>query len=93
MTKYVKLRKCKLSQDDPCSPPPDSGDHPPPITRASPHGGGGGGGGDTHKARRLVEAMHKVIMNREQRRWRKVGGDGFSDDFEKVDGGKQQGPS
>ena len=90
MTKYVKLRKCKLSQDDPCSPAPDSGDHPPPITRVSPHGGGGG---DTHKVRRLVEAMHKVIMNREQRRWRKVGGDGFSDDFEKVDGGKQQGPS
>ena len=86
MTKHVKLHKFKLNQDDPSFPPPDSGDHPPLVPRDHPQGGGGGDG-DTRKVRRLVEAMHMVVMSREHRR-RKVGGDGFSGKFEKIDGGK-----
>ena len=91
MPKYVKLHKCKLNQDGPSFPPPDSGDHPPLVPRDHPQGGGGGGGdggdGDARKVRRLVEAMHMVVMSRERRR-QKVDEDGFSGKFEKVDGGK-----
>ena len=81
--------KCKLNQDGPSFPPPDSDDHLPPVPRDRPQGGGGGGSsdGDAQKVRRLVEAMHMVVMSRE-RWWWKVGGDGFSSKFEKVDGGK-----
>ena len=91
MTKYVKLHKCKLNQGGPSFPPPDSGDHPPSVPCDHPQGGGGGGGGggdgDARKVRRLVEAMHMIVMSRERGR-RKVGGDEFFGKFEKVDGGK-----